>query len=91
MSGPSRAGNPLWIAYETFAMLLGFGMLALLCLLWLPFALLLVAALAGDVLTGLGDAQDSVEAPGGEDAQALNRTKQALAVIRPRSRKVASS
>ena len=36
-----RAGNPLWMAYETLAMLLGLGMLALLCLLWLPFALLL--------------------------------------------------
>jgi len=41
MSSSPRAGNPLWIAYETLAMLLGLGMLALLCLLWLPFALLL--------------------------------------------------
>ena len=40
MSQPSRTGNPLWMAYETLAMLLGLGMLALLCLLWLPFALL---------------------------------------------------
>ena len=45
MSGPRRAGNPLWSAYEIFAMLLGLGMLALLCLIWLPFALLLHALL----------------------------------------------
>lgn len=40
MSLPPRTRNPLWMAYETLAMLLGLGMLALLCLLWLPFALL---------------------------------------------------
>lgn len=45
MSGQRRAGNPLWIAYETLAMLLGLGLLALLCLLWLPCALLLHALL----------------------------------------------
>jgi len=39
MSSTPPAGNPLWIAYETLAMLLGLGMLALLCLFWLPFAL----------------------------------------------------
>ncbi len=41
MSGPRRAGHPLWIAYEMLAMLLGLGALAVLCLLWLPCALLL--------------------------------------------------
>lgn len=41
MSSPPRTGNPLWIAYETLAMLLGFGALAALCLIWLPVALLL--------------------------------------------------
>lgn len=39
MTSTPPAGNPLWMAYETLAMLLGLGMLALLCLLWLPFAL----------------------------------------------------
>jgi len=39
MNDPQRAGNPLWMAYETLAMLLGLGVLALLCLIWLPFAL----------------------------------------------------
>ncbi|HWS13837.1 MAG TPA: hypothetical protein VN279_13620, partial [Rhodocyclaceae bacterium] len=30
--------NPLWRAYEYVAMALGLGALALVCLLWLPFA-----------------------------------------------------
>lgn len=33
--------RPLWIAYETVAMLAGLGALAAICLAWLPFALLL--------------------------------------------------
>lgn len=33
--------NPLWAAYETLAMLIGLGTLAVLCLIWLPFAMLL--------------------------------------------------
>lgn len=37
----SRAGKRLWVAYEHLAMALGLGALALLCLAWLPFALLL--------------------------------------------------
>ena len=45
MSQSPRTGNPLWMAYETLAMLLGLGMLALLCLFWLPFALLFHIAL----------------------------------------------
>lgn len=36
-----RPGNPLWIAYEYAAMLVGLGALAVICLGWLPFALLL--------------------------------------------------
>lgn len=35
----------LWRAYETLAMGLGLGALALICLLWLPFALLLLPLL----------------------------------------------
>ena len=35
------AFNPLWIAYEHVAMLIGLGTLAALCLSWLPFAMLL--------------------------------------------------
>lgn len=38
MTDPAR--NPLWIAYETVAMVLGLGSLAVICLGWLPFALL---------------------------------------------------
>lgn len=34
-------GHPLWKAYEVFAMAFGLGLLALLCLIWLPFALIL--------------------------------------------------
>jgi hypothetical protein len=41
MTDVRRAGSPLWIAYETVAMLVGLGTLALICLAWLPFALLL--------------------------------------------------
>lgn len=38
---PHRFG-PLWSVYETMVMLAGFGMLGLLCLVWLPFALALL-------------------------------------------------
>ena len=41
MTERGRSGNPLWIAYETVAMVIGLGSLALICLGWLPFALLL--------------------------------------------------
>ena len=40
MTEPCRAGNPLWMAYEYFAMIVGLGSLALLCLIWLPCALI---------------------------------------------------
>lgn len=41
MTDRGRSGNPLWIAYEYVAMVIGLGSLALICLGWLPFALLL--------------------------------------------------
>jgi 1-acyl-sn-glycerol-3-phosphate acyltransferase len=34
-------GKLLWVAYEYVAMLIGLGMLALICLIWMPFALIL--------------------------------------------------
>lgn len=37
----AAASRPMWAAYETFAMIIGLGSLALICLLWLPFAVLL--------------------------------------------------
>lgn len=41
MTDQRPVGNPLWIAYEYVAMVVGLASLALLCLLWLPFAMLL--------------------------------------------------
>ncbi len=41
MTEPARAASPLWRAYETLAMLIGLGSLAVICLIWLPFAMLL--------------------------------------------------
>lgn len=41
MNNRRGAGNPLWIAYETVAMLIGLGALGVVCLTWLPFALVL--------------------------------------------------
>lgn len=35
------AGNPLWTLYEHVAMLIGLGGLVVLCVIWLPFAMLL--------------------------------------------------
>jgi 1-acyl-sn-glycerol-3-phosphate acyltransferase len=40
-----RPGRWLWPAYENVAMVLGLGCLAILCLLWLPFAMVLHALL----------------------------------------------
>lgn len=40
MTDQPAAGNPLWIAYEYVAMVLGLSSLAVICLGWLPFALL---------------------------------------------------
>jgi 1-acyl-sn-glycerol-3-phosphate acyltransferase len=41
MTDRQPAGHPLGRAYEVLVMVCGLGLLALLCLLWLPFALLL--------------------------------------------------
>jgi 1-acyl-sn-glycerol-3-phosphate acyltransferase len=41
MTERPHAGNPLWIAYEYLAMVVGLGSLAVLCLIWLPCALVL--------------------------------------------------
>lgn len=41
MTDRTLAGNPLWAIYENVAMLIGLGSLALLCAIWLPFAMLL--------------------------------------------------
>ena len=41
MTERGHAPSPLWAAYEAVAMALGLGALALLCLCWLPFALVL--------------------------------------------------
>lgn len=40
MTDRGHAGNPLWVAFEAIAMVVGLGSLALICLGWLPFALL---------------------------------------------------
>jgi len=41
MTEQRPAGNPLWIAYEYAVMLVGLSLLALICLIWMPFALIL--------------------------------------------------
>jgi 1-acyl-sn-glycerol-3-phosphate acyltransferase len=41
MNERSLRAHPLWTAYEHVAMVVGLGSLALLCLAWLPFAMLL--------------------------------------------------
>lgn len=41
MTDRGRSANPLWVAYEYLAMVIGLGALAALCLFWLPFALVL--------------------------------------------------
>lgn len=43
--GLRRPGRALWLAYEYLAMALGLGFLAFLCLVWLPFAMVLHALL----------------------------------------------
>lgn len=40
-----RPGRVLWLAYEQVSMVLGLGFLAFLCLIWLPFAMVLHALL----------------------------------------------
>lgn len=41
MTDCGRVANPLRVAYEYFAMAIGLGSLAAVCLFWLPFAMLL--------------------------------------------------
>jgi 1-acyl-sn-glycerol-3-phosphate acyltransferase len=41
MTELSHRGGPLWAAYEYVAMVAGLGFLAFICLLWLPFAMIL--------------------------------------------------
>lgn len=41
MTDRTLADNPLWAIYENVAMLIGLGSLALMCAIWLPFAMLL--------------------------------------------------
>ena len=41
MTDRRPSGNPLWIAYEYLAMIVGLSALAVICLIWLPFAMLL--------------------------------------------------
>jgi 1-acyl-sn-glycerol-3-phosphate acyltransferase len=41
MTKRQGVAKPLWIAYEYLAMLIGLGALAVICLGWLPFALIL--------------------------------------------------
>lgn len=54
MTAARQAGNPLWIAYEYVAMLIGLTTLATLCLVWLPCALLLRAVLPQRLGQSLG-------------------------------------
>lgn len=46
--------TPLWGAYEAFAMIAGLGALAVLCLAWLPFAMLLTPLLPRRIGRPLG-------------------------------------
>src|SRR5574343_1731866 len=41
MTEARRAVNPLWVLYEQIAMVVGLSALAVICLCWLPFAMLL--------------------------------------------------
>ncbi len=54
MTEAGRAGNPLWVAYETVAMVIGLGSLAIICLAWLPFALLFRPLLPGRLGVAVG-------------------------------------
>jgi 1-acyl-sn-glycerol-3-phosphate acyltransferase len=56
MSERLRSRNPLWIAYEILAMLIGLGTLAAICLIWLPFAMLLQPLLPRRIGQPLGRA-----------------------------------
>lgn len=45
MTDRTLVGNPIWAVYENVAMFIGLGSLALLCAIWLPFAMLLYPVL----------------------------------------------
>lgn len=49
MTDLRRSGNPLWIAYEYVAMIIGLSALAIICLGWLPFAMLLYPLVSREV------------------------------------------
>jgi 1-acyl-sn-glycerol-3-phosphate acyltransferase len=51
-----RSRNPLWTAYEYLAMAVGLGMLAAICLVWLPFAMLFAPLLPRRIGQPLGRA-----------------------------------
>lgn len=51
---PRRPPGLLWRAYEFLAMVLGLGFLALLCLAWLPFAMILQPLLPERIARPLG-------------------------------------
>ncbi len=59
MTERGTTGNPLWIAYEYAAMVVGLGSLAVLCLLWLPCALMLKPLLPRRIGQPLGRAMIS--------------------------------
>lgn len=54
MNKASRPRGPLWALYERVAMHIGLGSLALLCLTWLPFAMLLHPVLPRPIGRRLG-------------------------------------
>ena len=54
MTDRARSGNPLWMAYEILAMIIGLGSLAIICLGWMPFAMLLKPLLPRHVGQPLG-------------------------------------
>lgn len=54
MSEPQRPSSRLWAAYEYLAMIFGLGLLAVVCLLWLPLALVFFHLLPGQRGESLG-------------------------------------
>lgn len=56
MTDRGRAGNLVWMAYEYLAMVMGLGSLAVLCLIWLPCALILNVLLPRRLAQPLGRA-----------------------------------
>jgi 1-acyl-sn-glycerol-3-phosphate acyltransferase len=56
----ARPSHPLWALYETLAMGIGLGSLAVLCLLWLPVAMLLYPVLPRPLARRLGRRANSL-------------------------------